>query len=282
MAIPAALLLAGCSANKVVVDPKTVIDPGPVIRPETTYHRGNAAAARQSPDFAAAGSVTEERASADTMDVIPPAADSPKEGGKRLSFTVDDVWSEGRYWRVVVSGARKQDQTVYPADDSTYINGVLYGDFRLELFDGETRVSSLKINVPRDDGFLILESAAVGLSYGCTVLSNKKEFGADEYPDIIQLDFFLNGELEVPQYARYFAVSGEQLMEIPVYSGGAEVSPYGTHPLMKSEGYMVQYLTVSDWEYPGEYTIVKYEYYFDPENMRLYRDRAAFYGWEYE
>lgn len=284
-AIVVAALAVGCAANKVVVESETVIDPGLVIKPQPVYRSsnpGDAPGTYDAPGFLEAPVLATESVSAVSMDIIPDAKNLPKEDGNRLSYTVRDVWAENKYWTVTVSGIRKKDQTVYPGDDTTYVNGVLYGDFRLELFDGEMCVSSLKINVPRDDRFLVLESTAVGLSYGCTVLSNKKEFGADNYPDIIQLDFYLQGELEVPQYARYFAVHDGELCEIPVFSGGTEVSPYGTHPLMKSAGYMVQYLTVSEWESPGDYTIVKYEYYFDAENMCLNRNRASFYGWEYE
>lgn len=283
-AVSAVLLSACGSKNTVVIDPKSVIDPGPVIKPdyvsELPENPEESVPVYHKPDFSFKHNNTDERGAANIMDIIGAAEQSPKDGGDRLSYTLNNVYSNNKYYSVHISGAKCQDQTAYPAEDTTYINGVLYGDFRLELYSGGDCVSELKINVPRNDKFLILESTAQGLSYGCSVLSNKKMFSANDYPDIIQLDFYLLNELEVPQYARYFAVFDGEIRELPIYSKGVEVSPYGTHLLMKDKGYMIQYLTVSDYEYAGEYTILKYEYYFDPENQCLYRRQVTFYGWD--
>lgn len=283
-AVASAVLLSACGQNTVVIDPKSVIDPGPVIKPdlssEPAVDSDGSVPVYHKPDFSFKQNNTDERGAANIVGIIGSAEQSPKEGGERLSYTLNNVYSRDKYYSVCISGAKCEDQTAYPAEDTTYIDGVLYGDFRLELYSRGECISELKINVPRDDEFLILESASEKLSYGCTVLSNKKMYSADDYPDIIQLDFYIHNELEVPQYARYFAVFDGEIRELPVYSNGAEVSPYGTHLLMRDKGYMVQYLTVSDYENPGEYTILKYEYYFDPENQCLYRRRSPFYGWD--
>ena len=210
-------------------------------------------------------------------EVIPQATQTPRVDGDRLSYTIVNVYSEGEYYTVVISGVKcSQDSG---ADlDTTYINGELYGDFRLDLMKSGEIIDTLKINVPRDDRFLILESVTESLSYGCELISNKREFEADEYPDLIQLDFYIINEVEAPQYARYFGIFDDKIAEVPVYENGVEAAPYGTHLEMQSAGFMVQYLVAE--QYDGEYTILKYEYTYDVENRRLNRQRVKFYGWE--
>lgn len=210
--------------------------------------------------------------------IIPAASQSERLSGERLSFTVENVYSAGEYYSVNISGVKCADQSAAPTIETTYINGELYGDFRLDLLKNGQRIGSLKINVPRDDSFMILDSAAEERDYGCTVLSNMREFGAVEYPDIIQLDFFIQGEGEVPQYARYFAVFDSKLSELPVYQDGSPSPPLGAYPEMKSAGLMVQHLTMSNAS--GKYSIVKYEYTFDLENRLLNKQQVTFYGWE--
>ncbi len=197
--------------------------------------------------------------------------------GERLSFTAENVYSEGEYYSVEISGVKLDDDGSASELDTTYVNDVLYGDFRLDLILDGTRIGSLKIDVPRGDKFMILDSAAENLSYGCEVLSNKKEYGADEYPDIIQLDFFLPNEGEIPQYARYFAIFESRICEIPVYENGALAAPRGTHLEMKGAGRMIQHLVVSGSK---GYRKAKFEYNFDLENRRLVRQEVDFYGWE--
>ncbi|MCH5206715.1 MAG: hypothetical protein J1F09_07145 [Oscillospiraceae bacterium] len=210
--------------------------------------------------------------------VIPQAAQSPRVEGDRITYTVNNVYSQGEYYAVNISGVKCSDQSAEPTLETTYVDGVLYGDFRLDLLQNGQRIGSLKINVPRDDRFMILDSAADNRTYGCALLSNKREFAAGEFPDIIQLDFYIHSEGEVPQYARYFAVFDSKLAEIPVYENGEECAPYGTNPQMKSAGLLTQHLTVSTEN--GSYKIVKYEYSFDVENRRLVREEVKFYGWE--
>lgn len=212
-----------------------------------------------------------------TEDVIPEAVQTPRVEGDRLSYTIINVYSQGDYYTVKISGVKMQDDS--SADiDMTYINGELYGDFRLDLLKKGELIDSLKINVPRDDRFLILESVTDSLSYGCELISNKRVYSADEYPDLLQLDFHIIDEVETPQYARYFAVFDGKITEVPVYENGEEVAPRGTHPQMKSAGLMIQHLVVE--EYYENYTVIKYEYSFDVDNRCLNRKQVKFYGWE--
>lgn len=212
-----------------------------------------------------------------TSDVIPEAIQTPRVDGNRLSYTIMNVYSEGEYYTVEISGV-KYDGGSGTDIDTTYIKGELYGDFRLDLLKKGEIIDSYKINVPRDDRFLILESVVDSLSYGCELISNKREFGADEYPDLIQLDFHIQNEAEVPQYARYFSVFGAKVCEVPVLENGKESAPYGTHPKMKSAGLMTQNITAETTG--GNYTVIKYEYTFDIEARCLNKKKVKFTGWE--
>lgn len=212
-----------------------------------------------------------------TSDVIPEAIQTPRVDGNRLSYTIMNVYSEGEYYTVEISGV-KYDGGSGTDIDTTYIKGELYGDFRLDLLKKGEIIDSYKINVPRDDRFLILESVVDRLSYGCELISNKREFGADEYPDLIQLDFHIQNEAEAPQYARYFSVFGAKVCEVPVLENGKESAPYGTHPKMKSAGLMTQNITAETTG--GNYTVIKYEYTFDIEARCLNKKKVKFTGWE--
>ncbi|MBS7369582.1 MAG: hypothetical protein KIG62_05490 [Oscillospiraceae bacterium] len=212
-----------------------------------------------------------------TSDVIPEAIQTPRVDGNRLSYTIMNVYSEGEYYTVEISGV-KYDGGSGTDIDTTYIKGELYGDFRLDLLKKGEIIDSYKINVPRDDRFLILESVVDSLSYGCELISNKREFGADEYPDLIQLDFHIQNETEAPQYARYFSVFGAKVCEVPVLENGKESAPYGTHPKMKSAGLMTQNITAETTG--GNYTVIKYEYTFDIEARCLNKKKVKFTGWE--
>ncbi len=208
-------------------------------------------------------------------DLIPPATQTPKVDGSRLSFSITNIYSEGSYYTAEISGV-KLDSTAADDIDTTYINGVHYGDFRLELIENGEVTDALKINIPRDDRFLILESVLDNLSYGCKLISNYREFSAAEYPDLIQLDFHRNDDPETPQYARFFAVFGGKLMEIPVYEGGVEVAPYGTHLDPMSAGKMKQHIVASQWN--GSYTVLQYEYTFKVSSRILERKQVRFTG----
>lgn len=208
-------------------------------------------------------------------EVIPEAVQTPRIEGDRLLYSIMNVYADGDYYTVDISGVNLHSDASAELD-TTYIKGELYGDFRLDLLRHGEVIDTLKINVPRDDRFLILESVTEGLSYGCDLISNKREFAADEIPDLIQLDFFLTNEGEVPQYARFFTVSQDKLVEVPVYTNGTETAPYGTHLEMTAAGEMEQHIVAR--QSSGNYTVLKFEYTFDIENLCLNRVQVKFYG----
>ncbi len=183
--------------------------------------------------------------------------------GDTLIFTVGNIFSEGEYYTVSVTGEKG-------SANGTDINGELYGNFRLTLAQNGAELDSLKIEVPDNERFLIPESVLDNRTYGCSVVSNKRDFSADDYPDIIQLDFYKPNELEIPQYGRYFAIFGGRLAELPVYENGVETAPLGTHLNPRSEGRMIQRLCV--FTPSGKSLMVKkYEYIFNVEQQRLDR-----------
>lgn len=218
---------------------------------------------------------TTEQTYLEPDDVIPPAVQTSRVEGDRLSYNITNIYSDDEYYTLVISGV-KLDSTAEAEIDTTYINGELYGDFRLDLMKKGEIIDSFKINVPRDDRFLILESVTDDLSYGCELISNKREFESDEYPDLIQLDFHIINEVETPQYARFFAVFDEKIIEIPVYEDGVETAPYGTHLELDAAGIMTQHIVASQSN--GNYTVLQYEYTFDVENRKLLRKQVRFTG----
>lgn len=219
--------------------------------------------------------VTTEQTYLEPDDVIPSAVQTSRVEGDRLSYNITNIYSDDEYYTLVISGV-KLDSTAEAEIDTTYINGELYGDFRLDLMKKGEIIDSFKINVPRDDRFLILESVTDDLSYGCELISNKREFESDEYPDLIQLDFHIINEVETPQYARFFAVFDEKIIEIPVYEDGVETAPYGTHLELDAAGIMTQHIVASQSN--GNYTVLQYEYTFDVENRKLLRKQVRFTG----
>lgn len=208
-------------------------------------------------------------------EVIPPAIQSPRIEGSRLSYSIVNVYSGGEYFTVDISCIKLPETTEAPELETTVINGSLYGDFRLDLLQQGEMIDTLKINVPRDDRFLIFENVLKDLTYGCDIISNMRDFKSEEYPDLIQLDFHILNEVEVPQYARYFAVSSRKLVEVPVYENGVETAPYGTHLEPQSAGLMIQHIVASE---NGTYTNVQYEYTFDPETLTITRKRVRHTG----
>lgn len=218
-------------------------------------------------------SAVSQRAETAAYADVPEMKSFSETDGGRLAFTVENIFSQGGYYTVSVIGEKRADNA-----SGTYVNGELYGDFRLVLAKDGRELDSLDITVPSDDRFLIMESVLGDLSYGCAVISNKRDFSADEFPDIIQLDFYKADESEVPQYGRYFAVFGGRLAELPVYENGVETAPYGTHLEPRAEGRMVQHLCV--YTPSGKSLMVeKYEYIFDVEQRRLNKREVDFLGW---
>ena len=202
----------------------------------------------------------------------------PHFSDNEITLTVEGVYSNGKFYTVDISGRKSADQTAAPDDKTTYVNGVLYGNFRLKSSNANGDPTGLlNLDVPRDDMFLIMNNVSENLTYGCEVISNYRQFGAA----IIELDFYINSELEVPQYARFFAVLNGEITEISIYENGSPAQPLGTHLEPKSAGRMVQHLTVSSG-ISNRYEIVKYEYIYDIQNHRLNRKRVKFYGWEFD
>lgn len=208
-------------------------------------------------------------------EVIPAAVQTPRIEGSRLTYSIENVYSGGEYFTVNISCIKLSDPENVPELETTFIEGSLYGDFRLDLISHGEITDTLKINVPRDDRFLIFENLLQNLSYGCEVISNMRDYEAAEYPDLIQLDFHILNEIEVPQYARFFAVSSGKLIEVPVYENGIETAPYGTHLEPQSAGVMIQHIVASEY---GNYINIQYEYTFDPEAMTLTRKRVPHTG----
>ena len=213
------------------------------------------------------------------MAVIPKAEQTARVNGERITFTADDVFSEGQYYSVMISGAKMANQSAGVSNDTTYIDGILYGDFRLDLYKAGTLADTLKINVPADDSFLILEDL-VGekKNNGFMLRSHKEEFSDDSYPDLVQLDFKRQEGMAVPEYARYFAVFDGKLDEIRFYDNGNEVAPIGTKAKMRGDGIFTQNLTIQDGK--GGYTVIKFEYSLDLDRHRFNRKQVRFTGWE--
>ena len=212
------------------------------------------------------------------MAVIPRAEQTARVDGDRITFMADNIFSEGKYYSVAISGVKMANQSAGVSIDTTLVNGVLYGDFRLDLYDSGMLIDSLKINVPQDDSFLILENAAIGKDYGFSLASHKEQFSDDSYPDLIQLDFFRQRGMAVPQYARYFAVFDGKLDEIRFYDNGNEVAPIGTKAKMRGDGIFTQNLSIQDGK--GGYTVIKFEYNLDLDRHRFNRKQVRFTGWE--
>lgn len=280
MAAAIAITLCGCSGNTASSDSESTTSSS---SSSTTVSTSTTSSEDKVPSitvpaqsYPGASSALEIAASSTTtLEIIDKAEPAERHDGDRLAYTRKDVWSQGSTYTVQISGAPQESTAI--TDDTTYVKGKVYGDFRLDIVDGDEILSSLKINVPRDDIFLIMESVADGIDYGCDIISNKKEYGSEKYPDIIQLDFYRTSDYEVPQYARYFSIIDGQITELDIYENGVLVSPRGTHPKMKSAGLFIQHLCVKNGS--GGYTVIQYEYRFDVANKRLNRKQVRFTGY---
>ena len=213
------------------------------------------------------------------------ALDPVPEGELRLTFTAEDdelvfivenVFSDGAYYTVTASASR----TDIKGENTIVINGELYDAPVLTLYRDRQRLDSVRLDIPDGDSFMTLESAADNYSYGSEIISNMREFGAPEYPDILGLVFRSTGtEAAVPEYARYFAVFNDKITELAIFENGSEVRPRGAKLEPVSAGLAKQYLTVLRASGTG-YEVIKYEYRFDLENKRLNRQQVRFYGWD--
>ena len=194
-----------------------------------------------------------------------------------LIFAAENIFADGKYYAVVASAAKTDTES----QNTVYINGELYETPVLTLMKEGGQLGSVTLDIPDGDGLLTLKSAADHYSYGSEIISNMRDFGAAEYPDVLGLVFSGSGtEAAVPEYARYFAVFDDTLTELAIFENGSRVSPRGARLLPVGAGMAKQFLTVLKQSGTG-YEIIKYEYRFDLENKRLDRQQVRFYGWDY-
>lgn len=195
--------------------------------------------------------------------------------GDELFYLIRNVFSEGEYYDIEFRGEK------IPSDNAVYVNGEPYGNFTARLYSDGVLLDTLPLNVPGGERFLLMESAAESLEYGCEAISNMRDFDAAEYPDVLEIDFHSSTlEIAVPTYARFFTVFGGKLAELPIYQGGEKAEPRGIKLEPKSAGLAIQYLTVNKVYNTDEYEIIKYEYRFNLEEKRLDRKQVKFLGWE--
>lgn len=182
----------------------------------------------------------------------------------RTELEIANVYAEGKLYTVTASVAESEGRE--------FLTLILSRDGR--------RRDTFGVEIPGGDSFVLLENAEDNSTYGFEALSNLREFDAPEYPDMIGFIFRKSGgEAAVPEYARYFAVFGGRLCELPVYENDRIAAPRGSKLELKSAGSAVQHLTVLKSGGEG-YEIIKFEYKFDLENKRLTKRQVKFYGWE--
>lgn len=276
--VAAIMLLSGCGVSEETYQPEKYVD-----IPESTQGSAPAAAPqKQSPAAASSRAPTSEVSRVQNAYIeesgIRELKTTPNSNNNELSFTIENLFSEGAYYSLVIS-ATKTDGA---APGVVTVNGEYYGDVALTLYKDGQQIDKLAANVPGGERLIILESAAEQLFYGCEVISNLREYGADEYPDFIEL--VLQGgsnEAAVPEYARFFTVFDERIAELPVYENGVKAAPRGAQLEPRGAGLAAQYLTVLKNNGLTEYEIIKYEYRFDLQNRRLNKQQVRFYGFEY-
>lgn len=182
----------------------------------------------------------------------------------RTELELANVYSEGKLYTITASVGTSEGREILML--------ILTRDGRLR--------NTLGVEIPRGDSFVLLENAEDNSTYGFEALSNLREYDAPEYPDMIGFIFRESGgEAAVPEYARYFAVFGGKLSELPIYENDKKTAPRGSKLEPKSAGNVVQHLTVLKSGGEG-YEIIKFEYKFDLENKRLTKRQVKFYGWE--
>lgn len=276
--IAAIMLLSGCGVSDETYQPEKYVDisdntqsasptPAPPHQSSaaTSSHTSSAEVSRIQNNNTEESGIRELKTA--------PAADQNK-----LAFTIENLFSEGEYYTLVISGT-KTDETEKSTITS---NGEYYSDIALTLFKDGRQIDRLAADVLNGERLMILESAAEELSYGCEVISNLRKFGTEEYPDFIEL--VLRGgsnEAAVPEYARFFTVFNGKITELLVYENGIKTSPRGAKLEPRGAGLAVQFLTVLKNNGLEEYKIIKYEYRFDLENKRLNKQQMRFYGYEY-
>lgn len=196
-------------------------------------------------------------------EIIPRLVNENDNEDEETMLELSNVYSEGKLYTLTASTAESAGRE--------YLTLILSQD--------GARRDTLALALPRGDSFVFLENAEDNSTYGFEALSNLREFDAPEYPDIIGLLFReSDGEAAVPEYARYFAVFGGRLRELPVYEDGKQAAPRGAKLEPKSPGEAVQHLTVLRSSGEG-YEIIKFEFSYDLEGRRLNKRQVKFYGW---
>ena len=283
--ILAVLLLGGCGNTDETYLPAVYADEAPQAsdndnaEPEqpAVIKKPPAASASSSEQNAAISSSSEHaRAGAPytyTAENIPELAEELDANRAGLTFTLNNIYSEGALYSAELTAAHGEE-------DGT-------DDITLTLFRDGKPVDTLDIRKPDGEQLVMLENAEDINSYGCEVISNIREFGAEEYPDFFGLIFRESSEIRqsdkreaaVPEYARYFTIFGGKLWELPIFENGRRTAPCGMQLEPRSAGLAIQHLTVLKSSGEG-YEINKFEFRFYLENKRLNKQQVRFYGWD--
>lgn len=281
--IAAVVLLSGCGVFEETYLPEEYVDSSENTQSSPT----EPASTEPSPTAASsisAVSLSQTAPSSKAREPIPEESGTrelittPAASENKLAFTIENLFSEGAYYTLVISGAKTDTE----GNGSVKVNGEYYNDIALTLYKNGRQTDRLTMDVPRGERFIILESAAEELSYGCEVISNLREYSAGEYPDYIELVFRGgSSEAAVPEYARFFTVFEGSIAELPVYENGVKTEPRGAKLEPRGAGLAAQYLTVLKPNAVEDYEIIKYEYRFDLENKRLNKKQVRFYGYAY-
>ena len=162
LAVSAIIFLSGCEmADETYTPEKYAIsaetqnaeNPGRGISSEisagsTSSTSSTSSAARQSSSSGAAGSVK-------SSSVKSAAKETPKAPVIRkneLAYILKDVYSGGKSYYVVISGTKCTSEN----PNALKINGTLYDNFAISLYDGGKLISRLKPEIPADVRFIIL------------------------------------------------------------------------------------------------------------------------------
>lgn len=281
----AAMVLSGCGAADETYRPENYVDSS-----NAAVSRAPSSTANVSTSFAA--SPVRSSITAQSLPKVSSAVEFPYEIGDTLlelkasqssdngilSFTVENVVSDGRYYTVTVSGTKTDSED----SGAVLVNDEYYGSVNLTLSKNGILLDLIELNPLSGERVLALEGAVNDLAYGCEVLSSIRDFGAAEYPDFLELTFRgRSTEAAVPEYARFFTIFDGKLAELPVYENGVKAEPRGAMLTLRGAGLAAQYLTVLKAGMTDKYEIIKYEYRFDLENRRLNKQQVRFYGFEY-
>ncbi|MDE6726816.1 MAG: hypothetical protein K2J80_02620 [Oscillospiraceae bacterium] len=269
--LAAVMLLCGCGGADETYRPEGYVTPADSAPPTTALAAPSEAVAATPSESALSDSRSAESSGANHDIAAAPYADNDT-----LRFTLENVFSGGEYYTVSVSGTRSNDS----GGDTVSINGEAYDIPELTLSKDGEQLGSLQLTADSGEHFVLLENIAKNSSYGYEIISNMREFGAAEYPDILGLVFRGGNETAVPEYARYFAVFDGTLAELPIYENEQPVDPRGAKLEPASAGAAKQYLTVLNSSGSG-YHVIKYEYRFDLDNRRLNRQQVRFTGWNH-